>query len=281
MTRTSVSVIVSKRKAASRSGRRAVGRVRISSKLSRRPRHDGVLDLAGAVGGLAVGGEPGRELLREQAGHARPLVTRAARGRGGAQAVAWGGRSAGVRSSQPMMTRAGAAQAGPCAAARAGSRRRSSGACRAASPRPARGARPRWRAPGRSPCADEASRDVARLRRRERGGGDHQPLARPTPGTSRARAGTRAPGAPARPPGPSGSRRPSSRRSGRVSVMPSAGWGRATSDPGQPRIQRDGQEVRGERGQPRLEVRGRLVPGQRHRHLRHDRVPCRAPRPCA
>ena len=55
-----------------------------------------VPDLAGPVGRLPVGREPGRELLREQAAHARSLVARAVRGGGGAQAVGGEARRPGL-----------------------------------------------------------------------------------------------------------------------------------------------------------------------------------------
>ena len=254
----SVSATVSNRNAASRSARRPAGSVRTSSIEPTDAAPDRVGDLARAVGGHR---------------RARPARPPARPGSGRT------GRAARASGLMPVDASAGGHATGtmalPTIAGRP--RRNSTHGIR----RPPAGwtswsrSRSPWPTPDRARRTCPAARSVAGRGRRP----DDQPTDRRSRRTSRATAGRRGPGARARPPDGAGSSRPSSRRSGRVSVAPSSACGPAAISP-----RSHGPTVRSSSSAPatasdRLELRRRLVPVERPAPPGRRSARCRGRRP--
>ena len=255
----SVSATVSNRNAASRSARRPAGSVRTSSIVRDRPLPDRVGDLAGAVRGLAALRQPGRERLRGQAGQAGPL-----RGRVGAHAAMLAQAVTGPARWRCPRSTAGHAGRRPTASAG----RRPAGPRRAAAARPCRRqdrARRTCRPAGPSPSDDRRPDDEPSdgVSTNEPG---HGWYARTWRSSSTA--------------GRPGSSRPSSRRSGRVSVAPAVGLRPGRDLAAEPRPERPVQQrgpLRRERSPRAPAPSRRPSSGQRSPGRRSAR--CRGRRP--
>ena len=215
--RSSVSPTVSKRNASASAVRSAAGSVRDRRRVGRAAAPERVGDLPRAVGGLALRDHPRLELGR---GHARQA---------GAFVVGHGSMLA-----QPGQRPVTACRRSP--AGRAGTRRPrhrlAAGGLDLVEPQDAR------------PAVASADRAVEGRPAPRRAAGpadarhdDDAAVAR-SRGTSRATAGRRGPGAPARAAGRAGSSRPSSRRNGLVRVAPSAVLRRAAEIAPEPRPER-------------------------------------------
>ena len=257
-TLTSSSAIVSIRKASARRDRSGAGRVRISSAVAACGAPDGVADLSGPIGRLTLGREPLLELAVGQAAQAGAGVRDCrgvARGRGGSAAGLVAGATVAAPASDSPVASVGsqgrdyrtpspAGRPRGAAARSLGQPRRSSAAatraCRRVGPRPGRAgplavasARPSRPAATSRPATSPGShgRDV--------GPPHDEPPARSVSEVA-ARPGLVGADLPLQlDRGPqSGSSSPSSRRSGRVSVTPSAGCGRACEPARQPLGQR-------------------------------------------
>ena len=292
---------VSKRKRSSRRVAQRPGSVRTSSNERGGRRPDVVGELARAEGRLALVGEPARAA---RPGRTPEMPGRGSRGHVTAAARGWAGPRIGSRPGSRVPHRGGGhgrldrqprsrgapaarrATAGPRSSSRAGHRRRPPAGWTSSS-----SSSPSGRDERERPAVPEPDQRPGHLgRSRPRGpwraaaqdrrwptGRPDDP--RPSPGTTRARAGRRAPGARARAAGGCGSRRPSSRRSGRVSVaLPSPAARPRAVRPASGRATRRAARRRGAR---RASSSGAVSPRSGRPASGRRSAPCRGPRPCA